>query len=104
MTNETIILNERLRLLDERVLWSTGGLIELEDGTKVPEPEELHTFQAWKKLGYSVKKGEKAVAKFPIWKFVVTKAKDDADKELQTKNKMFMKTAAFFCSRQVEKI
>lgn len=101
MTNETIILNERFRLLDEGVLQTTGRLIELEDGAKVPEPEELHTFQAWKKLGYSVKKGEKAVAKFPIWKFVATKAKDDAGEE---EHKMFMTNAAFFCATQVKKI
>ncbi len=61
--------------------------------------EELHTFQRWKALGYSVKKGEHAVAKFPIWK-MGTKKDDDGEEE--TTGRMFMKTSAFFKTSQVE--
>lgn len=28
--------------------------------------EEIHTFQKWRQLGFSVKKGEKSDIKFPI--------------------------------------
>ena len=48
MNNSNIILSERLRLLEEGKIKSTGRLIILEhDGLaeQVPEPEEMHTFQ-----------------------------------------------------------
>lgn len=61
--------------------------------------EELHTFQRWKAMGYSVKKGEHAIAKFPVWK-MGTKKDDDGEEE--TTGRMFMKTSAFFKTSQVE--
>lgn len=61
--------------------------------------EEIHTFQRWKALGYSVKKGEHAIAKFPVWKMGTKK---DADGEEETTGRMFMKTSAFFKTSQVE--
>ena len=64
MTNETIILNESIRLMKEGMLKGTGEFIEFEkeDGTKekVELPEEIHTFNGWKQRGFSVKKGEKS--------------------------------------------
>ena len=68
------------------------------NGTIKPD-EEIHTFQRWKALGYSVKKGEHAVAKFPIWK-MGTKKNDDGEEE--TTGRMFMKTSSFFSTAQVE--
>lgn len=61
--------------------------------------EEIHTFQRWKAMGYSVKKGEHAIAKFPIWKMGTKK---DEDGEEETTGRMFMKTSAFFKTSQVE--
>ena len=61
--------------------------------------EEIHTFQRWKALGYSVKKGEHAIAKFPVWK---PSTKKDDDGEETTTGRMFMKTSAFFKTSQVE--
>lgn len=61
--------------------------------------EEIHTFQRWKAMGYSVKKGEHAIAKFPIWKMGTKKDKDG--EEVET-GRMFMKTSAFFKTSQVE--
>ena len=84
MTNAQIIL-------ENSVILAMNGAIK-------PD-EEIHTFQRWKAMGYSVKKGEKAVAKFPIWK-PVTK-KDDDGEEKQT-GRMFLKTSAFFSTSQVE--
>lgn len=60
--------------------------------------EEVHTFQRWKSMGFSVKKGEKAAFKTTIWK-AVPKIEEDEEKI-----KMFMKSAAFFMASQVQPI
>ena len=62
--------------------------------------EEIHTFQKWKSLGYTVKRGEKAVASFTIWKHTTRTNKETGEEDAR----MFMKTAAFFSTSQVEKI
>ena len=106
MTNAMIILDESVRLMDEGVLAGTGEFITVEnaDGTKkqLEMPEEIHTFQGWKERGFSVKKGEKAIAKFPIWKH--TSKTVEVDGEEEEKTNMFMKMAAFFKMSQVERI
>lgn len=66
----------------------------------ISESEEIHTFQKWKSLGYAVKRGEKAVTKLTIWKH--TSKVNPKTQEEETA--MFMKTAAFFSTSQVEKI
>ena len=103
MTNEMIIFKESQKLMNDGILQGSGvfATVEFEDGARQVEmPEEIHTFQAWKSLGYSVKKGEKAIAKFPIWKYTSKKVETE-DGEEETSN-MFMKTAAFFKMSQVE--
>lgn len=97
MTNAEIIYKASEQLVNEGTLKA----IEL-NGVTVPE--EIHTFQGWKSLGYSVKKGEKAIAKFPIWKHTSKKVVDEETNEENEKTSMFMKTAAFFKFEQVEKI
>ena len=88
ISNNMIIENAKMNLLNS--------------GAIVPG-EEIHTFQRWKALGYSVKKGEHAVAKFAIWKMGTGKRKnDDGEEEETTTGRMFMKTSAFFSTRQVE--
>lgn len=107
MTNAMIILHESVKLMDEGVLQGTGEYITVEnaDGTKqqLEMPEQIHTFANWKALGYSVKKGEKAVAKFPIWKHTTKTVTDENDEEKE-RTAMYMKTASFFKMSQVEKI
>lgn len=67
--------------------------------------EEIHTFEKWKSLGYSVKKGEKSDIKFPIWKYAGKKKIDEeTGEETQENPHCFMKTACFFTQSQVEKI
>ena len=104
MTNEQIIFNERVRLMNENKIGSTGRSIVVETihGKKIQmfEPEEIHTFQAWKAIVYSVKKGEKAVAKFTIWKCTEKEVEGEEDEK---ETKMFMKMSAFFSASQVEK-
>lgn len=112
MTNEQIIFNERCRLMKEGILKGTGRTIVLldENGKEftLEEPQEMHTFQAWKAMGYTVKKGEKAIAKLLIWKYS-KKAKKEEEKtgnalmDADVEN-IFMKTAHFFSCEQVEKL
>lgn len=66
---------------------------------KIAPEDEIHTFQRWKELGFSVKKGEHAVAKFPVWKPSIKK--NDNGEKVNT-GRMFAKTSAFFSSAQVE--
>lgn len=114
MTNAMIILLESVKLMEEGVLKSTGQKIVIEDaeGNKkeLDVPEPIHTYQAWKSLGYQVKKGSKAVAQFPVWKFINSKmeieeVRNDVDVE-QNENKGYcrMKVASFFTMEQVEKM
>jgi hypothetical protein len=95
MTNVAIIEKESIRLVEQ-------GVLQMMNIGEMEMPEPIHTFQAWKSLGYVVKKGEKAIAKFPIWKYTSKKVETDNGEE-ETSN-MFMKTAAFFKFSQVEKI
>ena len=112
MTNEEIIMGNRIFLMKEGLLKGTGVMIEYraESGEieKVEMPEEIHTFNTWKKLGYSVKKGEHSIARFPIWQKVKSKAKKEdegKDEEKEEKNGRYYKKVAFFFTKdQVEKI
>ena len=91
MTNAQIILEQQL------LLAADGILREDEDG----EIQPIHTYQAWKKLGYQVRRGETAIAKFAVWKYMTSKKKEEeaeADEEEGTKKKgrMYLKMSAFF--------
>lgn len=113
MNNAQIILNESLALLENGLINTTGRVITFKrnDGTEasVPEPEPIHTFNGWKAYGRQIKKGEHAVAKFPIWKYTSKKetidAKNDAGEavSIETENaNMFLKTSFFFTFAQTE--
>lgn len=116
MTNAQIILGEQYRLFTEGVLKATGNKIQVmnfETGQleEVDEIQPIHTFVAWKKMGYAVKKGEKAITKFAIWKYAEKKhdIPDDADEATvamlaQPEARMFLKVSAFFTDEQVERI
>lgn len=104
MTNAMIIFSESVKLMEEGIIGTTGRTVQMEDseGKKITlqEPEPIHTYAAWKSLGYQVKKGQKAVASFMIWKHTVKKAKEEDEED---KERMFMKKASFFTFAQVEK-
>ena len=107
MTNNMIILAEQIRLAEEGVLDYTGREVEVVDSagnvSVIKEIEQIHTYAHWKKLGYAVKKGEKAVAKFAIWKY--TQRKTDAEEENENDNHYcFLKNSAWFSEKQVELI
>lgn len=116
MTNAQIIFNESVRLMEEGIIGTTGIKIEvvMENGKNVSmlEPEPIHTYAAWKSLGYQVKRGETAIAKFLIWKAGKSRQQQE-ETEAAAENgteispervRMFMKTAHFFKISQVERI
>ena len=104
MTNERIIYNKSVELMESGKIGKTGRQFETEDesGNKImlDEPEAIHTFQAWKAKGFSVKKGEKAVAQFYIWKCASKKVKN-SEGMTEEQKRMFMKKASFFSASQV---
>lgn len=104
MTNEQIIFNNSVELMKNGKIGKTGRQLEVEDenGNKImlDEPEAIHTFQAWKAQGFCVKKGEKAVAQFYIWK-CVSKKVENSEGMTEDQKKMFMKKASFFSASQV---
>lgn len=112
MTNERIIFEESMRLMEEGTLKGTGEFVtvEYDDGTTatVEMPEQIHTFNGWKQRGFSVKKGEKSKIKITIWKYT-EKQKPEEEKtgnpiEDAPIANMFMKPSAFFTFDQVEPI
>lgn len=103
MTNQMIILIESIKLMEEGILVSSG-VAQTIDGKLVDIPEQIHTYQAWKKLGFQVKRGEKAIAQFPVWKYSSKKIKDEATDEEKEKGNCYLRTASFFKFSQVEKV
>lgn len=107
MTNAMIILNESVKLMEEGIISGSGRFVTIvnAEGNEVQleQPEAIHTYATWKSLGYQVKKGEKSVAKFPIWKYVskMIKNEEDADEEA---GHCILKMSAFFKASQVEKL
>ena len=63
--------------MEAEVIGTTGRYYNVVDENgnekRLMEPEEIHTFSAWKALGYGVKRKEKAIATFPIWKYAAKK-------------------------------
>ena len=108
MTNNQIILWESVKLMDQGIIGTTGRKIIVTTPLGIPmettEPETIHTFAAWKELGYNVKKGQHAIAKIQIWKGAEKALKDEDGNELDEKElRMFRKLAYFFSASQVEK-
>ena len=111
MTNAMIIFVESQKLAEAGKIKYTGrtfkGTNVLGEEVEIKETEAIHTFATWKSMGYKVKKGQHAVASFPIWKHVAKKdtieLEDGSEKDVD-KSKMFMKVAAFFTAEQVEEI
>lgn len=97
MTNAEIIYRTSIDLVKAGKL----NMVTV-NGEEMPEP--IHTFQAWKSMGYSVKKGEKSDIKITIWKHASKMIENEETHEETEKSSMFMKTAAFFKFSQVEKI
>lgn len=113
MTNEQIIFNNSVFLMEQGLLKGTGEKVMFMDEQgerEVEVPEEIHTFNEWKRMGFMVKKGEHAIAKFPIWQLAGKgrKKKDDEageeDAEKKTGGRFYMKVAFFFTREQVKEL
>ena len=104
MTNFMIILEESIKLMEDGVLEPTDEIIVTEDGVELQVPEAIHTYNKWKSLGFQVKRGEKSIAQFPIWKYTSKKNPDMTEEEAQQKGFCFMKVSSFFKKSQVEEI
>lgn len=108
MTNAEIIFIESQRLAKEGKISYTGRVFDGVDGegkpVQIKETEAIHTYNAWKELGYQVQKGQKAVAQFVIWKYQKGKVEVEDDTKTEGKGKMFMKKASFFTKAQVQAI
>lgn len=110
MTNAMIILLESVKLMEAGIIKGSGIKGLTPEGKEIELPEQIHTYQAWKSLGYQVKKGSKAVAQFPVWKYITGKMKeaevrDDVDVEKnENKGYCHMRVASFFTKEQVEAV
>jgi len=115
MNNAQIIFNESIELMKAGTIGTTGRQITIEyekDGEKVKEvvnePEPIHTYAEWKKAGFQVQKGQKAIASFTIWMYTDGKKKsEEANEEpeqpegLVKSGHYYMKKACFFKASQV---
>lgn len=105
MTNAQIIFNEGQKLAEAGIINYTGKVFKAlnpaGEEVEVKETEPIHTYATWKELGYQVQKGQKAVAKFPVWKYTSKKNEETGEEE---NAHMFMKTASFFRQEQVAPI
>lgn len=119
MTNNQIIFEESIRLMNEGKLRGTGEFVTVTntDGEtrRYEIPETIHTFNGWKAAGFKVRKGEHSNIRITIWKHTTRQLRTDTENaELNAMNaqvnaqggqsRMFMKVAAFFTSSQVEPI
>lgn len=70
MTNADIIFQQSQKLAEQGIIEYTGREFKAVDGEGkeivIRETEPIHTYNAWKALGFQVQKGQKAVAQFTI--------------------------------------
>lgn len=100
MTNAQIVQIESFKLMEAGILKGSGVYGQTLDGKTVELPEEIHTYQSWKALGYQVQRGQKAIAQFPIWKYVRGKKNDEDVSEGYCR----MVNASFFKKSQVQEV
>jgi len=106
MTNDMIIWLKRCELMKDGIIGGSGEYAEVEINGEVQTmeiPEEIHTYQMWKSMGFQVRKGEKAIAQFTIWKYT-NKEVEKSNGEIVKSGRCFMKKSSFFKPSQVEKI
>lgn len=104
MTNKMIILLESVKLMEQGIIKGSGIKGLTPEGKEIELPETIHTYQTWKQLGFQVKKGSKAVAQFPVWKYTSKKSNEESEEEAQEQGHCFMKVASFFTKEQVEEV
>lgn len=114
MTNAQIILMESVKLMENGIISGSGVFGAYTDGegkeVRVELPEQIHTFAAWKALGFIVRKGEHAIAAFPVWTYRERRRSGEEPESEQDggnqsrRGQMFLKKSFFFKASQVEKL
>ena len=103
MTNEQIIMQKSVELMKRGVLACAGTMecVSMDgESIEVDMPEQIHTVRGWNELGFKVRKGEHAIAKFAIWSASKKKPKDDDE---QPTTELHMRNASWFKESQVER-
>lgn len=118
MTNTEIIMQNRVFLMEQGVIKGIEGTRMLwkdEEGEReIQMPEEIRTFDDWKRMGYMVQKGQKAIARFQIWMPKKKKKKEkeaeperndvEAEEKEESAKGFYKKVAFFFSLDQVKPI
>lgn len=98
-------------MTNEEMVQKETQLLQM-DGT-LENNEVIHTFQKWKQLGYTVKKGEKSFLTMKLWKHKKPKKQETqpllgvgSDEETKEKSysEYYLVNAYMFSSKQVEKL
>lgn len=93
MTNSEIILKA---VIENKIYTKEQAKEILEGGHDIP----VHTYAAWKKLGFQVKKGEKASIKIKLWRAIKKKDEKAKKDELQ----FILVNTSLFTEEQVKKL
>ena len=104
MTNEQIVMSERINAMEKGLIGTTGRMLQTEDGQVIPEPEALYTFQAWKELGFKIIKGQHAVVTTKLWKKKKQKDSDSDGETIDMNRDYYLCKAFLFSSKQVERM
>lgn len=74
---------------------------------KIPADMPINTYAGWKRSGFQVKRGEKAVFQTKIWKPCKAKKKEQTETEdtgTRDNKKLILVNASFFTAEQVSEI
>ena len=116
MTNAQIAMENRVFLMEQGIIKPTDQkMIYTDDlGTReINVPEEVYTFDAWKKQGRIVLKGQHAIAKFKIWmpkrgrrveEIAEDNNSDDNSDEAMQRRGFYKKLSFFFTIDQTKEI
>lgn len=113
MTNSEIIFKNRVFLMEQEIIKGIEGTSmtwsDEEGEREIQIPEEIKTFDEWKRGGYIVQKGQHAVARFQIWMPKKGKKKEDKEKDQDQDDEekmsgFYKKVAFFFTADQVKPI
>ena len=108
MTNEMIILTESVKLMEDGIIKGTGEFVEVEINGEIKKfeiPEEIHTYERWRKMGYQVQRGETSFIKFKVWFFTGGNGRNQELEETesaQQHGKCYMRMTSFFTKDQVK--
>ena len=113
MRNSEIVFANRVFLMEQGVIKGIPGTSLLwkddQGEREIMMPEEIKTFDAWRKEGFIVQKGQHAVAKFQIWMPKTKKGKkveagegENADDAEMMAKGFYKKLSYFFTRDQVQ--